>query len=37
VARAALDGLDAARLLDQARRGHGHLQALDGIGPFYSS
>jgi DNA-3-methyladenine glycosylase II len=39
VARAALDGrLDAARLLDQGpERAMAGLQALDGIGPFYSS
>lgn len=39
VARAALDGrLDAARLLDQGpERAMADLQALDGIGPFYSS
>jgi DNA-3-methyladenine glycosylase II len=39
VARAALDGrLDALRLLDQGpERAMAGLQALDGIGPFYSS
>jgi DNA-3-methyladenine glycosylase II len=39
VARAALDGrLDAAWLLDQGpERAMAGLQALDGIGPFYSS
>jgi DNA-3-methyladenine glycosylase II len=39
VARAALDGrLDAARLLDQGpERAMADVQALDGIGPFYSS
>jgi DNA-3-methyladenine glycosylase II len=39
VARAALDGqLDAARLLDQGpEQAMASLQALDGIGPFYSS
>ena len=39
VARAALDGrLDAARLLDEGpQRAMADLQALDGIGPFYSS
>ena len=39
VARAALDGqLHAARLLDQGpERAMAGLQALDGIGPFYSS
>jgi DNA-3-methyladenine glycosylase II len=39
VARAALDGrLDAARLLEQGpERAMAGLQALDGIGPFYSS
>jgi len=39
VARAALDGrLDAARLLEQGpERAMAGLQALEGIGPFYSS
>ena len=39
VARAALDGrLDAERLLDQGpEQAMAGLQALDGIGPFYSS